>query len=244
MSTAAASEKKKKDMMKEKDKKAFEQASKGTWQEALSDTCTDDWKTQWFLDGEIGTVKTGTDGMTLTAGPEFRNDAHHMVLWTKKEFKGDLKIEFDYTRLDKEKQCVTILYIQATGSGKGPYAKDISTWNELRKVPSMKTYFNHMNIYHISYAAFPNKGKDRTQYIRGRRYMPEGKGMKGTDMDPDYFPKGFFATGVKHHVTVIKKDRDLYMRIENPGTVYYCHMKNPKQPIITYHSRFRTDSGR
>lgn len=210
----------------------FEAADASTWKEMFSDDCTGDWTTQWFLDGEIGTVKTGKDGMTLTAGPEFKNDAHHMVLWTKQRFKGDLKIEFDYTRLDTERQCVTILYIQATGSGKGPYSTDISTWNDLRKIPSMRTYFNHMNAYHISYAAFPNQGTNRTQYIRGRRYMPEKKGLKGTDMEPDYVPEGLFATGVKHRITVIKTDRDLFMRIENPDQAYYCHLKNPTLPII------------
>ncbi len=215
------------------EEKAFKKAASGTWKKTFTDSCSDDWKKQWFLDGEIGTVKTGPKGMTLTAGPTFKNDAHNMVLWTKDSFKGDLKIEFDYTRLDKEKQCVTILYIQATGSGKGSYAKDITKWNKLRKVPSMKTYFNHMNTYHVSYAAFPNSGEDRTSYIRGRRYMPEKKGLKGTDLDPDYYPKGLFATGVKHHVTVIKKDRALFMRVENPDVVYYCHMANPKLPVIT-----------
>jgi len=215
------------------DRKAFEQASAGEWQEAFADACTGDWKEKWSLDGEVGTVKTTPDGMTLTAGPEFRNDAHHMVLWTKKSFEGDLKIEYDYTRLDNEKRCVTILYIQATGSGKEPYVKDIAEWSELRRVPSMKTYFNNMNTYHISYAAFPNSGEDRTSYIRGRRYMPHKTGLKGTDLDPDYYPEGLFETGVKHHITVIKKDRDLFMRVENPDRVSYFHMANPKLPVIT-----------
>jgi hypothetical protein len=68
--------------------------------------------------------------MVLTAGPEFGNDAHHMVLWTKSSFEGDLRIDFDYTRLDRETRCVNILYIQATGSGKGPYQEDIMKWND------------------------------------------------------------------------------------------------------------------
>lgn len=215
------------------DKKAFEQASARAWDEIFSDSCTGDWKEKWFLDGEIGTVKTGPDGMTLTAGPEFKNDAHHMVLWTKQAFEGDLKIEYDYTRLDNENRCVTILYIQATGSGKEPYAKDITEWSHLRKVPAMKTYFNNMNAYHISYAAFRNTGEDVHSYIRARRYMPHKSGLKGTDLEPDYFSNTLFATGVKHHITVIKKDRDLYMRIENPDEVYYCHMANLKLPVIS-----------
>ena len=157
--------------------------------------------------------------MDLTAGPEFRNDAHHMVLWTRESFAGDLKIEYDYTRLDNEKQCVTILYIQATGSGEAPCLKDIAQWNALRGVSAMKMYFNHLNTYHISYAAFPNSGDDRTQYFRARRYMPKKTGLRNTDLEPDYYPKGLFESGVEHKITVIKKDRDLFMRVENPDQV-------------------------
>jgi acetyl esterase/lipase len=214
-------------------KSSYEKADKGKWKEIFSDDCTENWKKLWFLDGEVGTVKNGKDGMTLSAGPEFKNDTHHMVLWTKESFEGDLKIEYDYTRLDDATKCVNILYIQATGSGKGPYAKDISKWNELRKVPSMNKYFNNMNTYHISYAAFPNRGKNRKQYIRGRRYMPHKSGLGGSDLEPEYFPDGLFDKGVKHHITVIKKEKDLFMRVENPDQTYFCHMKNTKLPGIT-----------
>jgi hypothetical protein len=215
------------------DKAAYEQAAAGNWQVAFSDPCTGDWRQHWFLDGEVGTVTTGPDGMTLTAGPEFKNDAHHMVLWTKQSFDGDLKIEYEYTRTDHETRCVNILYIQATGSGKGPYARDISQWNELRKVPAMETYFNHMNAYHLSYAAFPNSGENRVSYLRARRYLPEGDGIKGTELAPDYDPQGFFAEGVKHQITVIKKDRDLFLRVEKPDRVGHYHFRNPRLPAIT-----------
>lgn len=215
------------------DKAAFEQAAAGAWQEVFADPCTGDWRQHWFLDGEVGTVTTAADGMTLTAGPEFKNDAHHMVLWTKQSFEGNLKIEYDYTRTDKETRCVNILYIQATGSGKGPYARDISQWNDLRKVPAMATYFDHMHTYHLSYAAFPNSGENRVSYLRARRYLPEGDGIKGTELAPDYDPQGFFAEGVKHHITVIKKDRDLFLRVENPDRVGHYHFRNPRLPAIT-----------
>lgn len=119
---------------KEAARRTFEHASGGGWQEVVSDPGTGDWRKQWFLDGEVGTVTNSPEGMTLTAGPEFKNDAHHLVLWTKREFEGDLKIEYDYTRTDEAPNCVTILYIQATGSGDAPYAKDITKWNGLRKV--------------------------------------------------------------------------------------------------------------
>ena len=213
------------------DKKAFKAAASGDWQQVFMDPCDADWQDQWFLDGEIGKVTNGPDGMVLTAGPEFKNDAHHMVLWTNKVFKGDLKIEYEYTRLDEETRCVTILYIQATGSGEEPYVRDITKWNELRSIPAMRTYFNNMNTYHISYAAFPNN-EDTTSYIRARRYMPHANGLDGTDLEPDYFPLDLFQTNVPHKITVIKKDRDIYMRIENPEQVYYCHMVNSELPPV------------
>jgi Domain of unknown function (DUF1961) len=216
-----------------RDKAAFKQAAAGEWQEVFSDPCTGDWRQQWFLDGEVGTVTTAADGMTLTAGPEFKNEAHHMVLWTKQSFAGDLRIEYDYTRTDEETRCVNILYIQATGSGKGPYARDISQWNELRKVPAMATYFDHMHAYHLSYAAFPTSGEDRVSYLRARRYLPEGDGLKGTELAPDYDPQEFFASGVKHHITVIKRDRDLFLRVENPNRVGHYHFRNPRLPAIS-----------
>lgn len=220
-------------MKKDADKQAFTKASGGPWKEVFQDSCTGDWKDKWFLDGQVGKVTTGSEGMTLTAGPEFKNDAHHMVLWTKESFEGDLKIEYDYTRLDNENRCVNILYIQATGSGKAPYAKDITKWNELRKVPAMKTYFNHMNTYHISYAAFGNDGKATQSYIRARRYMPNRTGLKGTELRPEYTSKTLFAKGVRHHITIVKTDRDIYMRVENADETAYYHFQNPDLPVIT-----------
>ncbi len=215
------------------DKTAFEQAAAGDWKPAFSDPCTGDWRKLWLLDGEVGTVTNGPEGMTLTVGPEFGNDAHHMVLWTKRSFEVDLKIDYEYTRTDNETRCVNILYIQATGSGKGPYARDITQWNELRKVPAMATYFNHMHAYHISYAAFPNSGENRVSYMRARRYIPETNGLKGTELAPDYEPQGFFTRDVPHHITVIKKDRDLFMRVEDAERTGHFHFTNPRLPVIT-----------
>lgn len=209
---------------------AFDQAAAGGWREIFFDAGSEDWRRRWFLDGEVGTVRNGSQGMELTAGPEFMNDAHHVVLWTKDSFAGDLKIEYDYTRLDAEDRCVTILFIQATGSGRGPYHTDIARWNELRRVPAMSVYFDHMHTYHLSYAAF--EGSQTTSYIRARRYMPNRSGLEGTDLKPDYFPTGLFRTGVPHRITVIKRPRELLVRIENGEQTVYCRMTNPDLPDI------------
>lgn len=218
---------------KDKEQQAFAKADQRSWELVFSDPGTGGWQDKWFLDGEVGQVSTSEEGMTLTAGPEFKNDAHHMVLWTKDSFEGDLKIEYDYMRLDNENRCVTILYIQATGSGKGHYHKDISKWNDLRKVPSMRTYYGNMHLYHVSYAAFGNDGKATKSYIRGRRYMPKPGKLKGTELKPDYYSETLFAPRVKHHICVIKKDRDLYIRIENPEEIFYGHLSNDELPLVT-----------
>lgn len=214
------------------DARAFANAEQGAWETVFQDACTEDWKERWFLDGEVGTVTTGKEGMALVAGPEFGNDAHHMVLWTKAVFEGDLKIDYTYTRLDEETRAVTILYVQASGSGVAPYAKDLSQWSDLRKIPAMRTYYDNMDAYHISIAAFPNDA-DTTAYIRARRYRPHQNGLEGTALNPDYFPEGLFEMGVPHRITVIKRDRDLYIRIVNPRQVFHGHMRNPDLPPIT-----------
>lgn len=213
-----------------KDQAAFEDAAKSvTWAEVFSDSCTENWREKWFLDGVVGTATNTDQGMILTAGPEFKNDAHHSVLWTKDIFQGNLKISYQYTRLDQAPNCVTILYIQAAGSGKGPFAKDITKWNNLRKVPAMRMYFDHMDSYHISYAANPGM---EDAYLRGRRYIPESQGLKGSELKPDYSTPELFETGVKHEITVIKKDHQLYMRVQNPDQTSYFNMKNFELPDI------------
>ena len=143
------------------EREAFEKNMEENWQETFADSCTGDWTNNWFLDGKVASVTNNQNGMQLTAGPKFQNDADHIVLWTKESFKGDVKIVFDYTRLDFETRCVNILYIQATGSGDEPFKKNIAEWNTLREIPAMRMYFDHMNTYHISFAAFPNQGDDR-----------------------------------------------------------------------------------
>lgn len=214
------------------DKEAFKSASSGTWNEVFFDSFTEDWQQKWTLDGEVATAVNTPEGIELRAGPEFMNDAHHMVLWTKESFEGDVKIEYEFTRLDSESAGVNILYIQATGSGEEPYKTDISEWADLRRVPSMKLYFNYMNTYHISYAAFPNPDDVTDDYIRARRYMPHKTGLRGTDLSPDYLHNGFFATGVPHKITVIKQDKDLFMRISNAEKTRYFHWHNDKLPAI------------
>jgi len=206
------------------EEKIFNKLYKSAVEVLFFDDCTQDWTKNWILDGKVGYVENSKDGMALYAGPEIKNDAHHVVLWTKQSFYGDLLIEYDYTRLDSRDGQVNIIYIQATGSGEGEYSKDIFEWNELRVVPSMRSYYNNMNVLHISYAAL----SEVEDYIRARRYRPDfNNKMVGTDLGSQY-KTGFFDTGIKHHITIIKKGFDLYMKVSNDQqtTLYKWNYKD------------------
>jgi hypothetical protein len=189
------------------------------WVLQFSDPCTENWQDNWFLDGKIATVKNSENGMNFKAGPVNGNDAHHAVLWTKESFEGDVKIEYNYTRTDSQKINVNILYIQATGIGKGPYQKDISQWNSLRKVPAMSVYFKNMKTLHVSYAAYGTDNDDPwTDYIRVRQY-PVTENIKFADIaiQPDFYNTGLFQPGKTYQITAIKTRAKLFFTVEGDG---------------------------
>ncbi|WP_111709900.1 DUF1961 family protein [Lutibacter citreus] len=182
----------------------------------FKDKGTSNWKQKWMLDGEKSKVKNSDEGMELIAGAEHGNDTCHMVLWTKKSFKGNIAIEYDYTRTDTTSRCVNILYFLATGKGDSSFPTDISLWNNKRKVPHMSTYIKNMNTYHISYAAFDaNKYSKGNDYIRLRRYNPSLKGFEGTFVPGDHLKTGLFKTNVTYHVEVLKFNNTIEMHIQN-----------------------------
>jgi len=200
-------------------KQAFDRLAAGPWKLVFDDSCTGEngsgkWSDKWVLDGDLAHVEQSAAGMTLYTGERRLKDAAHAVLWTRRPFEGDLKIEYDFTRVDVDTlaNTVNIIYIEATGSGEGPYSRDIMEWRDLRRVPAMKTYFDNMNTYHISYAVRGDPDVD--EYIRGRRYMPDKKlGLKGTDLRPEYGWQGLFRPGVTYHLTFIKSGNALYMNV-------------------------------
>ncbi len=95
------------------------------WEKLFFDSFSEPWQTNWFLDGEKATLKQSSEGLEFHAGPDAWDDSSHAVLWTRQNFSGDLKIEFDYVRLDSAVKFVNIIYIQATGSGLEGFDKDI-----------------------------------------------------------------------------------------------------------------------
>ena len=177
---------------------------------------TEDWRSVWMLDGQRSEVINSAEGMELIAGPEHGNDTCHTVLWTKQSFEGDICIEYDYTRTDTTTRCVNILYFLATGKDTPDFPADISLWNERRIVPHMRTYFNNMNTYHISYAAFAaNEYSGDNDYIRLRRYNPNKKGLNETDVPGDHVKTGLFKPFVSYHIQVFKYGDQIEMHIQN-----------------------------
>ena len=205
------------------------------WQLCFSDDLTADWRENWFLDGTNAQITFSGSGMDFWAGPTAGDDACHAVLWTKRSFEGDIKIEYEYTRLDQVLRFVNIIYVQATGSGIPEYPTDIARWAHLRNVPAMRMYFDHMHTYHISYAAFGMENDDPSDdYVRARRYRPETKkGLVETDLHPDYFKTGLFASGVKHRITIVKTAGELAMRIQNPEKEMQCRWDTTLFPAVT-----------
>lgn len=213
------------------EKSTYENLLKDNWVEKFYDSGTTNWENNWFLDGTKAAINNTENGMDFYAGKTFLDDSCHAVLWTKESYEGDLKIEFEYTRLDREYRCVNILYLQATGMGEGPYEKDITKWNELRKVPAMRLYFEKMHAYHISYAAFTNNDQLEQGYIRARRYMATQ--LDSTEIKPDYDPEDFFEYGIPHKMTVIKSGDHIYFNIKNKKKSLLCHWHNTQFPSIT-----------
>lgn len=187
------------------------------WEEILVDDCTGDWTQNWMLDGEVATVTNSPEGMVFAAGPEWGNHAHHGVLWTKSSFSGDLKIEYDFTRLDTQNQGVNILYLLATGVGSEAFPADIMKWADYRKEPWMKYYFENMNLLHISYAAYDFKAEQdkENDYVRARIY-PNSEGFNNMMLPPDYFKTGLFQTGVTYHITATKIGDTMTFEVKGP----------------------------
>lgn len=183
----------------------------------LEDNFSQGWQKNWFLDGEKAELSVEKNSLIFKAGKIPASDADHSVIWTNQTFQGDLKIDFDFVRLDKATKFVNILYIKAEGKDEGAYSKDITTWKNLRKVPSMKMYYDNMNLYHISFAAFENENKNpANDYIRARRYIPGNNlGLTNTDFTPTYTNTGFFKPGVLHHISVLQVADEILMKVEN-----------------------------
>jgi hypothetical protein len=197
---------------------ALAQASGDDWEVVFSDPGIGDWQDRWFVEGLKATVEYGQDGMVFTSGPVPKEQASHAVLWTKQSFAGDIRIEYDYTRLDTmtDVTSVNILYIQATGLGTDESPTDILLSTNQREVPWMKSYFLNMNALHVSYAT---TGPKRAHYVAARRYpaADQASFMNGTMIQPVYEDIDLFGAGETYHITALKEGSRLTFTAEREG---------------------------
>ncbi|MFP4027754.1 MAG: DUF1961 family protein [Candidatus Brocadiia bacterium] len=211
----------------------FDKLLDGDWELVFEDSGTQNWQDNWFVDGERADIRNTPEGMVFSAGPVAYDNGSHSVLWTRESFAGNIRIEFDFTRLDTITRFVNILYIQATGIGEEPYTEDIAEWADLRQVPFMSSYFNNMNLLHISYAAFGNQDDKDEDYVRARRYPARPDRPFGeTDLSPDNFETGLFRPGKTYHICAIKTDDHLFFDVqgEEQGDLFHWPL-NDVEPI-------------
>lgn len=185
-----------------------------SWDLALSNDGTEDWSINWYLEGDKASVENGEDGFVLSAGPTPGEDASHAVLWTRRSFAGDVKIEFEYTRLDTmtSVDAVNIVYLQATGLGSEAAPEDIAKSAESRRVPTMSKYYLNMNALQVSFAT---SGPGRSNYVSARRYPATSVAAFPTEtqLQPVYENVNLFEPGVTYQISVIKTDEMLSLSV-------------------------------
>ncbi|MCC5843535.1 MAG: hypothetical protein JJU05_04715 [Verrucomicrobia bacterium] len=129
----------------------------------FEDSMTGDWRDQWFLDGEKAILTQDENGLHFQAdgeenmferrreSPEMRElfDSYHAVLWTQQEFEGEIGLSFEMTRTSPG--FTFLIYMLAQGVGWGPYAEDITEWNDLRTIPRMDLYHDGMNLTCVTF---------------------------------------------------------------------------------------------
>ncbi|MEC8554950.1 MAG: DUF1961 family protein [Planctomycetota bacterium] len=198
------------------------------WRLAFADTCEQDWRKNWFLDGEKAKVINENGVMKLDTSDGYA------VLWTREEFSGDLRIEYEFRRVDENNRGVNIIYIQATGDRQAGHTRDIRQWSDRRSSAAMRDYFLNMHTYHVSYAAYSNRaGNKDPDYIRARRYLPlEDKGLKGTELDNEYLKTELFEDKQWIQITLIKRAKNLRMEFKLPNKSLKCHFVNKDKPAI------------
>lgn len=199
------------------------------WKLVFSDDFVGDWNENWFLEGAKASVENTESGMAFTAGPVLKENASHAVLWTNRSFSGDLKIEYDYTRLDTNLEAgVNILYLQATGLGTDEWPEDILQSTEKREVPWMKSYFLYMNALHISYAS-------DGRYVSARRYPARNLSsfQNATRFKPVFENVDLFAPGETWHITATKEGDVLSFVAERQGDAHRFEWNLSQFPEIT-----------
>lgn len=190
-----------------------------SWHAVFDSTTSQNWSDDWFVEGERAVVEPVPGGFVFSAGDELNDPASHAVLWSKASYSGDIKVEYDYTRLDTmtDVTSVNILYLLATGLGEPDTPSNIFLSRSHRRVSWMKAYFLGMNLLHISYAA---TGPDRSHYVSARRYPARSKRSfdQDTQIQPVYENVDLFKPGSAYHITATKQASTLSLMVEDGDT--------------------------
>ena len=175
----------------------------------FEDDMTENWQDNWFLDGKEGEIRNNEEGLFLAGGPVTKwvdrelYHAHHVVLWTKQVFEGDIRIQYEMTRNDEpDTRSTTLLYIQAQGIGTPEFPNDISEYNAYREEPGMDRYFNTMDLLSLSF-----RGE-----LRLKRYPWRHDDGSELSKKPLIEPMGLWngiQIGPWYHVDVTKKGTSL-----------------------------------
>jgi hypothetical protein len=178
----------------------------------FKDSMAKNWEQNWFLDGENATLEHRDGGLAFLTNYTVDKrvdragfDAQHAVLWTQKEFEGELRITYTFTNLPNS-SWQSLIYVQAQGIGTEPYVKDIYAWRDSREVAVMSDYFKYMNLIGLSLR----------NEIRCKRYPwsdMDGNGFK-TEFKPRGENKGF-PEGRELSCVVEKRKESILLRIQD-----------------------------
>ncbi len=196
--------------------------SSGDGSEILfQDSMLTNWQENWFLDGEKATLEHRDEGLFYAGGTVTKRmdpeeyHAHHAVLWTKREFEGNIRISYLWTPVDKDgphSMGAILLYVQAQGIGTQPYDADISKWNEIRSIPAMDKYFQNMNLLSLSIR----------ENVRCKRYPwfdKQGNAYANNSfIDPIVEYKEKIVPGKTYQIVVEKRDPMLSFKIIDTST--------------------------
>jgi hypothetical protein len=186
----------------------------------FEDSMADDWQKNWFLDGKKAALEHRDGGLafiTDTSKVDKRVDrgpfdSQHAVLWTRKEFEGDIRITYTFTKLPG---CSwqSLIYVHAQGIGEGPYVKDIYAWRDRREVASMDKYFNYMNLISLSLRSMIHcKRYPWSDIVTEKKFETEFK--------PRAENKGM-PVGKELHCLVEKRKTSILLRIGDGETGEY-----------------------
>jgi len=183
----------------------------------FEDPMNHDWRDNWFVDGEKAVLEHRDGGLAfITTASEVDKrvdragfDAQHAVLWTRREFEGDIRITYSYTKLPG---CSwqKLIYVQARGIGEAPHVKDIHAWRDLRQVASMDKYFKYMDLIALSL-------RDE---IRCKRY-PWMDVERDVKLENEFLPRAEnkgLEIGRKYDVLVEKRKKSIMLRITDVET--------------------------